>query len=237
MDSFTTFNTLITSLPIMVTIFYTFYLLKIGRNQPTLGNVSKRTVLLMWFWFLSVFAIAYFRVFSHEVSFENGDLLTFSIYIALLSFGPIIALVLAKKSVAFHKLLSVIPTYVLVASQIIRLGGYSYWEAYKDGEIPFNLGLSIAGLDVFLALCTPFLAYALFKKFGWAARATLAWAFLGIFDVLNAAVQMCMGFFGVGGMSSASINLPLSNLIELYQVGIGVIIHIIVIKRFINNKL
>ena len=235
-DNFTTFHTLIISLPIAVTVFYTFYLLKIGRNQPALSTVSKRTILFLWLWFLSAFAIAYFRVFSHEVSFENGDLLTFSIYVSLLSFGPIVALVSAKLSDKFSKLLSTIPAYLLVASQIIRLGGYAYWESYKDGEIPFILGLSIAGLDVFLALCTPFLAYALYKNYRWARRATVAWAFLGIFDVLNAAVQMSMGFFGIGGMSSASIHLPLSNLIELYQVGIGIIIHVLLINRFINTK-
>lgn len=236
MDNFTTFHTLIVSLPIAVTVFYTFYLLKIGRSQPIFSIVSKRSVLFLWLWFLSASAIAYFRVFSHKVSFDNGDLLTFSIYVSLLSFGPIVALISTKLSDTFRKLLAAIPAYVLVASQIIRLGGYSYWEAYKDGEIPFNLGLSIAGLDVFLALCTPFLAYALYKNYGWATRATLAWAFLGIFDVLNAAVQMSMGFFGIGGMNSASINLPLSNLIELYQVGIGIIIHVLLINRFITNK-
>lgn len=236
MDNFTIFNTLIISLPIVVTIFYTFYLLKIGRNPPALSTVSKRTVLFLWLWFLSASAIAYFRVFSHEVSFENGNLLTFSTYITLILFGPIAALVAAKLSDTFRKLIAAIPAYVLVASQIIRLGGYSYWEAYKGGEIPFNLGLSVAGLDVFLALCTPFLAYALYKNYRWAARATAAWAFLGIFDVINAAVQMSMGFFGIGGMNSASINLPLSNLIELYQVGIGMIIHVLLINRFTTNK-
>jgi hypothetical protein len=236
MDSLGTFNAFIISLPILVTIFYTFYLLKIGSNQSTLGLVSNRTVLFMWFWFLSACAIAYFRVFSHEVSFENGDLLTFSIYATLISVGPIVAFASAKLSATFRKLLSAIPAYVLVASQIIRLGGYSYWEAYKNGEIPFNLGLSIAGMDVFLALCTPFLAYALYKNYRWAAGATVAWACLGIVDVLNGTVQMIMGFFGVGGMSSASINLPLSNLIELYQVGIGIIIHILLINRFISTK-
>ena len=236
MDNFTTFNILIISLPITITIFYTFYLLKIGRNQPALSTVSKRTILFLWFWFLSAFAIAYFHLFSHEVSFENGDLLTFFIYFTLILFGPIVTLVSTKQSESFNKLLSVIPAYVLVASQIIRLGGYAYWEAYKDGKIPIHLGLSIAGLDVFLALCTPFLAYALYKNYRWAGRATVAWAFLGIFDVLNAAVQMSMGFLGIGGMSSASIHLPLSNLIELYQVGIGIIIHILLINRFINTK-
>lgn len=236
MIEFTLFNSLVISLPIVVTIFYTFYLLKIGREQPILDMASKRTVLFIWLWFLSAFAIAYFRVFSHEVSFENGDLLPFFIYITLILFGPIVALVSAKQSDTFHKLISAIPAYVLVASQIIRLGGYSYWEAYKAGEIPFNLGLSIAGMDVFLALCTPFLAYALYKNYRWAGRATVAWAFLGIFDVLNAAVQMCMGFLGIGGISSASIHLPLSNLIELYQVGIGIIIHVVLIHRYLNTK-
>jgi hypothetical protein len=236
MDDFTTLNTLIISLPILVTIFYTFYLLKIGRNQPTLSRVSKRTVLFLYVWFLAAAAIAYFRVFSHEVSYDNGELLTFFIYISLVSFGPIIAWISTKLSDTFHKLLSAIPAFVLVASQIIRLGGYAYWEAYKDGEIPFNLGLSIAGLDVFLALCTPFLAYALYKNYRWAGRATVAWACLGIFDVLNAAVQMIMGFFGIGGMSAAAIHLPLSNLIELYQVGIGIIIHVLLINRFLKTK-
>ncbi len=236
MNIFETFNALIISLPIMATILYTFYFLKIGINQPELNIVSKRTVLFLWIWFLSAFSIAYFRVFSHEVSFENGDLLTFSIYSTLILFGPIVAWISTKQSDSFSKLLSAIPAYVLVASQIIRLGGYAYREAYKNGEIPFNLGASIAGMDVFLALCTPFLAYALYKNYPWAARATVAWAFLGIFDVLNGTVQMIMGFLGVGGMSSASINHPLSNLIELYQVGIGIIIHVLLIKRLINSK-
>tara|TARA_R110002072_G_scaffold22432_6_gene78768 strand:+ start:5339 stop:6052 length:714 start_codon:yes stop_codon:yes gene_type:complete len=236
MNDFITFDTLIISLPLLVTLFYSFYLLKMGRNQPELSTVSKRTVVFLWVWFLSALAIAYFRVFAHAVSFDKGDLMTFSIYISLLSFGPIVALLATKLSDTFSKLLAAIPAYVLVASQIIRLGGYAYWEAYKAGEIPFILGLSIAGLDVFLALCTPFLAYALYKNYHWAARATLVWAFLGIFDVLNAAVQMSMGFFGIGGMSAAAIHLPLSNLIELYQVGIGIIIHILLINRFINKK-
>lgn len=236
MDNFTLFNSLIISLPVLVTVFYTFYLLKISRNQPELQTVSKGTISFMWFWFLSAFAIAYYGVFSQEVSFENGDFLTFSIYVTLILFGPMVALIAAKWSDPFKKLLATIPAYILVASQIIRLGGYAYWEAYKNGEIPFSLGFSIAGLDVFLALCAPFLALALYKNYRWAGRLTVAWAFLGIFDVLNAAVQMTMGFLGIGGMNSAFINVPLSNLIELYQVGIGVIIHVLLINRFINSK-
>ncbi len=189
----------------------------------------------LWFWFYRLLQYLFPRILP-QVSFENGDLLTFSIYATLISVGPIVAFASAKLSATFRKLLLAIPAYVLVASQIIRLGGYSYWEAYKNGKIPFNLGLSIAGMDVFLALCTPLLAYALYKNYRWAARATVAWAFLGIFDVLNGTVQMIMGFLGVGGMSSASINLPLSNLIELYQVGIGIIIHVLLINRFISTK-
>ena len=236
MDISTILNVFIISLPVLVTIFYTFYLLKIGRNQPMLSTVANRTILFTWFWFLSASAIAYFRVFSHEVSFENGDLLTFSLYATLISFGPIAALIVAKRSDKFYQLLSAIPAYVLVASQIIRLGGYYYWEAYQNDAIPFNLGLSIAGFDVFLALCTPFLAYALYKNYSWAARATVVWACIGIFDVLNGTVQMSMGFFGIGGMSSVAINLPLSNLIELYQVGIGIIIHVFLINKFLTTK-
>lgn len=236
MNNFTLFNSVIISSPILVTIFYTFYLLKIGRDQPALKNVSKRTIIFIWLWILSASAIAYFRVFSHKVSFENGDFLTFSIYATLISFGPMIAWLTFKQSELFRKLLTAIPAYVLVASQIIRLGGYSYWEAYKSGEIPFLLGLSIAGMDVFLALCTPFLAYALYKNYPWAARATAVWAFLGLFDVLNGAVQMILIFIGYGEMKSLAINLPLSNLIELYQVGIGIIIHVHLINRFLNTK-
>lgn len=236
MVNFTAFTLLIITLPIAVTIFYTFYLLKIGRSQPILSIVSKRSVLFLWLWFLSASAIAYFQIFSHKVSFDNGDLLTFSIYATLIVLGPIVVWIVYKLSDSFRQLLSTIPAYVLVASQIIRLGGYSYWEAYKDGEIPFNLGLSIAGMDVFLALCTPFLAYALYKNYRWAARASVAWAFLGIFDVLNGTVQMIMGFIGFNRMKSVAINLPLSNLIELYQVGIGLIIHVLLINRFIKTK-
>lgn len=236
MDNYTIINILIISLPITVTIFYTFYFLKIGRNQSILSVVSKRTILFLWVWFFAAAAIAYFRVFSQKVSLENGDLLMFSFYATLISLGPMTAWVVHKQSEKFRKLLSAIPAYVLVASQIIRLGGYSYWEAYKSGEIPFHLGLSIAGLDVFLALCTPILAYGLYKNYGWAARATLVWAFIGIADVLNGTVQMIMIFLGYGGMNSVAINLPLSNLIELYQVGIGIIIHVLLINRFIKTK-
>lgn len=236
MDNFTIFNTLIISLPILVTIFYSFYLLKIGRIQPSLSTVSKRTVIFLWLWFFAAAAIAYFGVFSDSVSFENGDILTFSIYASLISFGPMIAWIASTQSESFRKLLTAIPAYILVASQIIRLGGYAYWEAYKAGEIPFHLGLSIAGMDVFLALCTPFLAYSLYKNYRWAARATVAWAFLGLFDVLNGTVQMIMIFLGLGGMESVAINLPLSNLIELYQVGIGIIIHVHLIHRFMKTK-
>lgn len=236
MSQISLFNAFVISLPLGVTIFYTLYLSKISKKEPALAAVSKRTSVFLWFWFLAASAIAYFRLFPEEVSFQNGDVLTFSLYVTLLSFGPIVALLLAKRSDTFFKLLLAIPAYVLVASQIIRLGGYAYWEAYKAGEIPFSLGLSVGFLDVFLALCSPILAFALYKKYRWASIATVLWAGLGIFDVLNAAVQMSMGFVGIGGLTSASIHLPLSNLIELYQVGIGIIIHVHLIHRFITNK-
>ncbi|MDP4826227.1 MAG: hypothetical protein NWR73_00970 [Flavobacteriales bacterium] len=236
MDNLTTFQALIISLPIAVTFFFTFYLLKIGRIQPSLSTVSKRTVIFLWIWFFAAAAIAYFGVFSDSVSFKNGDTLTFSIYASLISFGPTIGWIASTQSESFRKLITAIPAHILVGSQIIRLGGYAYWDAYKAGEIPFHLGLSIAGMDVFLALCAPFLAYSLYKNYRWAASATVAWAFIGLFDVLNGTVQMIMIFIGLGGMESVAINLPLSNLIELYQVGIGIIIHVLLINRYIKTK-
>jgi hypothetical protein len=82
-------------------------------------------------------------------------------------------------------------------------------------------------MDVFLALFTQFLAYALYKNYRWAGGATVDWAFLGIFELLNGTVQMIMGFLGVGGISAPSINLPLLNLIHRSVCG-----YTITIKNF-----
>jgi hypothetical protein len=139
----------------------------------------------------------------------------------------------------FRILLSSIPASWLVIIQFFRVLGGSFLILCSQKLLPPQFALPAGIGDVFIAVDSLFVAWALHNKKTWAPVVTKWWCYLGILDLIIAVTM--------GGLTSPStlhnlVNLPIQQtnlligeyplvMIPIYRVPFAITLHLLVLKK------
>ncbi len=134
-----------------------------------------------------------------------------------------------------------IPLQWLVAVQVYRVAGVLFLIAYAQGDLPAEFALPAGIGDILVGLAAPFVAHKLAKQGPERARgAVLAWAWLGIFDLV---VAVTCGFLTAPSVfQQLALDAPNSEitsypfvLIPVFAVPASVLLHVYVIARLVRS--
>ena len=183
-------------------------------------------------WVATCLVVGQINFFSPLFSWQSPDLLGFMIF-GTLAFTPAgLLLYMSYRNAKFKKFLAKIPTSVLIATQIYRIGGVFLILAYTQGSLPWSVGLVSGVLDVIVAITAVLLAQYLAQG-NKVPKLVSAWACLSLLDFAWAILVISASFFGLVSVSpdlSAMGNPPLL-IISLFAMPLSIFISVVVFMR------
>ncbi|MCE2987364.1 MAG: hypothetical protein LW830_05850 [Phenylobacterium sp.] len=197
---------------------------------------SRTLALILPLWFALAVGIDQIGVFPVAGAWVDGDLIRFLIFGALMSLPVVSYLVLPRLAPEAHRALAAAPIWGLAGLQTYRIGGLAFLVALQDGVMPAALAISVLILDVFIAISALVVAYLLRRGRG--HRTAIAWNLVGLTDFTVAVLLVAGSIFGILALSPAPSAIGQSPfvLISLFQLPLGVIIHVEMLRRLMRRR-
>lgn len=199
---------------------------------------SRAVAIIIVSWAVLTLFTARIPYFQSPNSWSDGDAIGYYAFNAVYAIPVVLLLIASWRSAAFQKFMRETPTPVLTATQLYRLSGASLLILYLNGSIPAEIGLSSGILDIIIGLTALPMAWVLYRGFAWGRNAAIVWNIVGLLDFIIAATVITLSFEGLIDVSPIPSRMglyPLS-LITLFQVAVATFIHIILLRRLLQNE-
>lgn len=189
-------------------------------------------------WFVVAFGFSRFSYFQSPTDWQEGDLIGLLAFSSLMTI-PVICLIVAwQKSPRFKTFLRNIPTWLLVSSQVYRIGGALYLVGAIAGELPMATGLVNGVLDIVVSTSAILLGWLVFKNIAKVKNWILAWSALGLLDIMGGLIIVTFSFFGLVDFTPAPTLMGMApiTMVCIFQVPLAIFIQTYLIHRGLYEK-